>query len=196
MLHNHTRAAVCAVGAILLAPIVAAQHTAPGMTAAQKIANASSAAPQEIASRATILDWPASDTAQASVLRAGTNGWVCYPDFPGTPGNDPMCLDKPWQSFVQAMLSHKPPAVSTLGISYMIAPGGVTGSNTDPYATGPKPDNQWGTDGPHVMLIVPDTAALQGLPTARQANAPFVMWSGTPYAHIMVPVPAQATPQH
>jgi hypothetical protein len=63
------------------------------MTTAQKIANAMSAGPSAISAKATILDWPAKEGDQPPVLRAGTNGWTCLPDFPETKGNDPMCLD-------------------------------------------------------------------------------------------------------
>jgi hypothetical protein len=27
------------------------------------------------------------------MLRKGTGEWTCVPDYPSTPGNDPMCLD-------------------------------------------------------------------------------------------------------
>ena len=39
------------------------------------------------------------------------------------------------------------------------------------------------------MVLVPDTAQLEGLLWADPHNGgPYVMWKGTPYAHIMVPV--------
>ncbi len=60
-------------------------------------------------------------------------------------------------------------------------------SNTDPYADKPTPDNQWVVSGPHVMVIVPDSAQLDALPTDPQNGGPWVMWKGTKYAHIMVP---------
>jgi len=37
-----------------------------------------------------------------------------------------------------------------------IAPGGGYGSNKDPFADKEAPDNEWGYDPPHVMLLVPD----------------------------------------
>ena len=185
-------------GALVISPAAAAQRATHAMSPTEKIANAMSAAPRALASQATIMDWPASDSVPPPVLRQGTNGWVCYPDIPATEGNDPMCLDKSWQAWVEAYVTHKPPQLSSIGVSYMIAPGYGTGSNTDPYAAGPTADNQWGHDAPHLMIVVPDLAALQGLPTTRQDGAPFVMWTGTPYAHIMVPLAANtaATPAH
>jgi hypothetical protein len=62
------------------------------------IQNAMSAAPAAIAKDATIMDWPDSPGGQHKQLRAGTNGWVCYPnsplEFKGLATEDPMCLDK------------------------------------------------------------------------------------------------------
>jgi hypothetical protein len=43
-------------------------------------------------------------------------------------------------------------------------------------------------EGPHLMLIVPDPALLEGIPTDFNSGGPYVMWKGTPYAHVMVPV--------
>ena len=63
-------------------PAAAAQK----MTDAQKITNAMSAAPVSIAKGATIMDWPASHGGQPRQLRAGTNGWVCYPTTPSELG--------------------------------------------------------------------------------------------------------------
>ena len=48
-------------------------------------------------------------------------------------------------------------------------------------------DNDWGYDPPHVMIVEPSPDALKGLPTSRSSGA-WVMWAGTPYAHIMAPV--------
>jgi len=168
-----------------------AMHSMPmtgTMTKEQKIASASSAAPAAVAAKATILDWPAKEGDQPPVLRAGTNGWTCFPDSPDTPGNDPMCLDAAWMKWIEAYLAHKPVAATNVGIGYMIAPGGGMMSNTDPYAMKMTPDNHWGYHPPHLMIAVPDLKALDGLPTDPDNGGPYVMWKGTPYAHIMAPV--------
>jgi len=178
------RIAVLLVMPVLLPMVVKAQ--AP-MTKEQKIANAMKAAPASVSAAAMIMDWPATEGGQMTMLRAGTNGWTCLPDFPATQGDDPMCVDEVWLSFMKAMMSKNPPQIAREGIGYMIASGGGYGSNTDPYATKAAPDNEWGYDPPHVMLLVPDSKALQGLPTTRQSGGPWVMWSTTPYAHVMVP---------
>ena len=180
---------VLGIGLTSSIAVMGQQKAADATSATQrKIANAMSAAPAAISSRATIMDWPAKDGAQPSVLRRGTNGWTCYPDYPDTKGNDPMCLDDSWQKWMDAYMMQKTPQVTHVGVSYMTAPGGAWGSNSDPFATAEKPDNQWGFDGPHVMIVVPNPDALKGLPTDRTSGGPFVMFAGTPYAHIMVPM--------
>lgn len=176
-------------GLALLSTISAGQAIAQGKpTNAHKIANAMSAAPRSISGKATIMDWPATEGAQMTTLRAGTNGWTCLPDFPSTKGNDPMCVDGQWMSFMSALMTKGTPKISHTGISYMTAPGGAYGSNKDPFATKATPDNEWGYDPPHVMLLVTDRQGLQGMPTTRQNGGPWVMWTGTPYVHIMVPL--------
>jgi hypothetical protein len=192
--HHVTRLAIVLAMAAVIPPTARAQQATRSMSVSRKIANAMSAAPAPLASQATVMDWPASDTVPPAVLRQGPNGWVCYPDNPGSEGNDPMCLDKPWQAWGEAYFTHKTPKLSSIGVSYMVAPGGGSGSNTEPYAAGPTAENQWGHDAPHLMIVVPDLDALQGLPTTRQDGAPFVMWAGTPYAHIMVPLVADKRP--
>lgn len=161
---------------------------APAKTPAAKIQNAMSAAPTSISKDATIMDWAAKEGDQMAQLRAGTNGWTCLPDFPATQGDDPMCVDEQWMSFMSAMMSKGTPHVTKPGIGYMIAPGGGYGSNTDPYATSATPDNDWGYDPPHIMLLVTDVKELEGMPTKRSSGGPWVMWTGTAFAHVMVPV--------
>lgn len=160
------------------------------MTKAQKIANAIAAAPSSVTAKATILDWPAKEGAAPEVLRPGTNGWSCFPDYPDTKGNDPMCLDQQWIGFFQAYMEKKTPQVTKVGVGYMQAPGGGWASNSDPYAMKESPDNHWGHHAPHVMIVVPDVKTLEGISTDPKNGGPYVMWAGTPYAHIMAPTAA------
>src|SRR5712691_9102676 len=125
-------AAVVLGGALMTMTMTAAGQAEPavpkkaegGMSKEQKIKNAMAAAPASISAKATIMDWPASEGAKPAVLRPGSKGWVCYPDFPGTKGNDPMCLDDSWQAWMDAYMAKKPPQIAHAGVGYMIAPGG------------------------------------------------------------------------
>jgi hypothetical protein len=149
------------------------------MTDAQKIALAMSAAPIEIARNATITDMSSMPPKQ---LRAGTNGWVC-----SAPMDAPMCLDKEWQKWAEAWMSKKELKIEGTGIAYMLR-GDHGASNTDPYATGPTADNQWVVSPSHLMLLFEDLKMLDAYPTDPKNGGPWVMWKGTPYAHLMVPV--------
>lgn len=173
---------------LLLLPAALAVPAAAQDAPADRIAEATTAAPAAISAQATILDWPAEEGGEMRTLREGSNGWTCLPDLPVTEGSDPMCLDDQWLRFMQAVMSRTDPDVERVGVGYMLAPGGAWGSNTDPFATAETADNQWGFDPPHMMIVVPDVAALEGLPTTRDAGGPWVMFPGTPYAHIMIPV--------
>ncbi len=184
------RTAVLALLAVLAMPAASmAQQKAAPATAAAKIADALIAAPTSVTAHATIMDWPASPNAKPTVLRAGTNGWVCYPRMPGQPNDNPMCLDAAWQKWAEAYMTHKPAPPATFGLSYMLGPKDEA-SNTDPYATKATATNEWGSDGPHLMLLVPPQG-LKGVSTKRTHAGAYVMWSGTPYAHIMVPISGQ-----
>jgi hypothetical protein len=100
-----------------------------------------------------------------------------------------MCLDEPWLEWVDAWINKKELQIDRMGFGYMLA-GGSPNSNLDPYAEGPAPDNEWMDEGvPHLMIVVPDAAMLEGLPTHPRQGGPWVMWRGTPYVHIMAPMP-------
>lgn len=150
------------------------------------IASAESAAPASIAKHAAIMTADASGAMKT--IRQGTNGWTCIPDDPHTPGPDPACMDANAAKWAEAMLAHKPPPEGAAGVMYMLE-GGTDASNTDPYATAPTAANDWIKTGPHLM-IVGSKELLSGYPSGAKpdTSAPYVMWAGTPYAHLMVPV--------
>jgi hypothetical protein len=165
---------------VLLPEVAAAQHAERGAAESQ-IENALSAAPAGIAEGAAVVDW------ENNVLREGSNGWTCMPDPPHLPGNAPMCLDGQWVKWAMAWSSHETPNITQIGMAYMLE-GGSDASNTDPFATEPAAGHDWVKSGPHVMIIVPDPAALDKLSTDPNNGGPWVMWKGTAYAHIMMPV--------
>lgn len=146
------------------------------------VRNARSAAPVELARSATVRDW------EGRVLQEGDNGWVCYPDAPDTPRNDPMCLDRPHQELLRAWQEEEEPRFETIGFGYMLQGGGGE-SASEPYADRPEEVDDWIVAPPHLLVIVPDPALLEGLPDEPGSGGPWVMWKGTPYAHVMVPTP-------
>lgn len=190
MLHSRLVSTLLAPGLLSAAALspVAASGQEPGGADA-KIANALSAGPPEITMAATVLDWPAEGGGEMAELRAGSNGWTCLPDIPGTPADDPMCLDATFVAWMGALQARTPPAIERVGFAYMLR-GGSTASNSDPFASQPAADEEWLMEPPHVMMVVPDPATLQGLTTDPDNGGPWIMWADTPYAHVMMPVPA------
>ncbi len=145
------------------------------------IANALSAAPSSIASTASV------QTMDGRTLRKGTSDWVCMPDMPDVPNNTPMCLDAEWRGVIDAWMHKRPPTITKMGFGYMLQ-GDLPVSNTDPYATAPTRTNQWIQSGaPHIMILLPDPKLLETISSDPSNGGPFVMWKGTPYAHVMVP---------
>ena len=149
------------------------------------IANAMSAAPRAVARDATIVAIEANG--QRRTLRQGKGEFTCIPDDPETPGNDPMCMDKNGFEWALAWLTKQQPPAGKVGLIYMLK-GGSDASNDDPFAKRPAPGKKWVDTGPH-MMIVGATQMMQGYPkNAQNPKAPYIMWPGTPYEHIMIPV--------
>jgi phosphoribosylformimino-5-aminoimidazole carboxamide ribotide isomerase len=65
------------------------------------------------------------------------------------------------------------------------------GSNTDPYAAKETSDNNWVKTGPYVMIVGAEAKSMmQAYPRDPKADPTkqYVMWPGTPYEHLMLPV--------
>jgi hypothetical protein len=174
-----------ALGAAMLfvAGASAAEHDKQAL-----IESALSAAPPMVTETATVKDMT------GNVLKEGSGAYTCFPRE-GT-GESPMCVEKAWEAWVDAFMNNKPFTAPGVGIAYMLAGDAADGgaSNIDPAAKQPTADNQWIVEGPHLMIIVPDPAQLEAFPAEPTSGEPYVMWKGTPYAHIMVPTgprPAQ-----
>ncbi|HEY7579213.1 MAG TPA: hypothetical protein VH855_16605 [Acetobacteraceae bacterium] len=175
-------AVVLCSGVALTAAAQSQQHKPK--TDAELIANAKSAAPPAISRDAAII---AMDGDKVRTLRQGKNEYTCVPDDPGSPGNDPMCLDRNAMLWLQAWMEHTDAPKGKMGLVYMLQ-GGSDASNDDPFATAPPPGKQWVTTGPHVM-VVGMAGMLDELPkTPANPKKPYIMWGGTSYEHVMMPV--------
>ena len=149
---------------------------------AAEAAAAESAAPASLSKHATILN------RDGQVVRIGSNGWMCLPDDPNTAGTDSICMNESWRNFMDALKNKKKPTYTQVGIAYMLQ-GDRPVSNTDPYATEPKPGDDWVDQlGAHIMVLVPDADTLKSVPTNPRNGGPWIMWAGTPYAHLMIPI--------
>lgn len=165
--------------------------TQAGAAAAAKsdkelIANALSAGPTSIAHDASVVAMGADG--KMRTLRKGSNGWTCMPDDPNTPANDPACMDTNAWEWTQAWMDHKQPS-DKVGFMYMLQ-GASDASNTDPYATKPAKGMHWIRTGPHVMVVGPAAKSMPGYVKGDDPDTskPYVMFAGTPYEHLMIPL--------
>jgi len=181
-------AAVICAGAALGAQAkkTAAPKKAPAMAApgdAAVIKTAMTGGPLSISKDATIIAMD--EKMNLRTVRKGSNGYTC---MVAGPGPDAMCADQNAMTWFDAYMNKKEPPKDKIGFVYMLA-GDHGASNTDPYAETATPTNNWVKTGPHVM-IVGAKGMTDGYPRDAKADPtkPYVMWAGTPYEHVMLPI--------
>ena len=188
---HHARIPVLAALALTIATAPRAQMVHPaGMTHEQVIAAASAGGPAAISGNAAIV-WV--DSAGAThEIRPGTNGFTCLIARPD-PFSGPVCADQNALAFFLAMMHGQPnpPAMSAPGISYM-AQGGTHFEDAQgnvlmehelsPHAAG----SHRVREPAHWMLMWHYDAATSGLPTKENASGVYIMFAGTPFAHLMI----------
>ena len=122
------------------------------------------------------------ENGDAKTLQTGSNGFTCFVDPAGTP----QCADANAMEWRKAVGGKAEPPDKT-GFIYMMA-GDVGTSNHDPYATD---KSHWVQTGPHVMIVGAAAREMVSIyprtmdPDPSQA---YVMFPGTPYEHLMLPV--------
>jgi hypothetical protein len=152
---------------------------------ADPVESALAAAPASLSKDAKVIAMNPDGTMK--VLREGDNGWTCMPDNPATPGHDPMCMDANAMKWAEAWIGHKPPPADNVGLMYMLQ-GGSDASNMDPYGKQPAEGADWVETGPHVMVVGADSLnRLYPSSEKPDTSKPYVMFGGTPYAHLMIP---------
>src|SRR5262249_51398801 len=152
-----------------------------------RLSSATSAAPPAVTKDATIV--AVGSNGKLRTLREGQGAFTCVPDDPNTPGNDPMCLDQNGLEWFKALLAHETPPEGKIWFAYMLK-GGSDASNDDPFASEPATGKKWVQTGPHVMIGGPGiTKMLDSYPaSADDTRRPYIMFGGTPYEHVMLPV--------
>ena len=152
----------------------------------------SSAAPAPLGSNATVLGL------DGSVLREGSNGWTCMVGNPrpapacgwsSAHAAMPVCTDEVGMKWMSDFMAGKDPDIERDAFMWMLH-GDVGEDNTTAGvldisdATDPS---QWIESGPHLMLLPKDPASLDGMSDDFNTGAPYVMFPGTPGAHVMIP---------
>ena len=166
------------VATIAVVPIVALAQIPPDF--ARK---AQTGAPAAISANATISHIDPAGKA-VHVVRQGTNGFTCslIPD-----GSDaPFCADAQAFQFLADAFTGKPKPTSTApGIAYMAAGGMHYETPDGEIVMAPGANTKMVSEPPHWMLMWPADPATSGLPS-KATGATYIMFAGTPYAHLMV----------
>jgi len=145
-----------------------------------KIARALAAAPSNIAMSARVVD--KDEAGKETELRAGTNGFTCFPGHLGVIGDVAYCANAPALQWEKDMADHKAkPSNTQPGIEYMLT-GATDWSASDPHATSGTPIKE----PPHWMILWPFEAVDTGLPTTLKQTGTWIMYAGTPWAHLMI----------
>jgi hypothetical protein len=146
------------------------------------LAKVKTAAPEQIVAKASIVMM---QDGKSRSLQTGTNGFTCLIGGDGTP----LCADETGMAWMNAVASESDPP-NKIGFIYMMA--GDTGtSNDDPDQRAPHLHRV--QTGPHLMIVGPGVREMMCHPTnvdVPDPTQPYVVFPGTPYEHLMVPVTA------
>ena len=154
----------------------------------------STAAPSFIASGCKVME------ADGTVLREGTNGWTAMPGNPrgmSDPENGwkdpheamPMVMDAQAMKWAMAFMSGKKPELDHDGWMYMLH--GDMGEDNTKQSVFNKEDaaeGHWIESGPHIMLMPKDPSSLKALTSDFNSGGPYIMFEGTGYDHVMIPL--------
>ncbi len=176
----------CPLLALLLFPSAALQAQAdqkPTAATAEFIREAEAGAPEWIASRAAVARLGPSG--EVTRVREGSNGFTCtiIPD-----GSEaPFCGDEAAFAWMVAAMSKAPkPPTTRPGIGYMAQGGMHFETASGEIVMEPAAGTKEVKEPPHWMLFWPVDPATSGLPTRPNAGGAYIMFAGTPYAHLMI----------
>ena len=97
-----------------------------------------------------------------------------------------MCLDATFMAWMKAMVAGQEPDVTRPGVGYMFQ-GGSNAHNDDPSILVPPAGGAWNIEPPHLMAINPEPLD-PAMSRDPNSGGPYVMYAGTPYEHLMIPV--------
>jgi len=154
----------------------------------------STAAPSFIAANCSVM------AMDGTMLREGTNGWTAMAANPrgmSDPENGwkdaheamPMVGDAPAMQWAMAYMGGKTPMMDSDGWAWMLH--GDMGEDNTKHLVFNKEDaveGEWIESGAHLMLFPKNPASLDGQTTDFNTGAPYVMFKGTGYDHLMIPV--------
>ncbi|MBI3802417.1 MAG: hypothetical protein HY282_01470 [Nitrospirae bacterium] len=182
---------VMALSLSLVIPLQAAEkETKKGKTGIKNMSQeelvklAMSAAPEHISKDATIMV-PGPD-GKLVEAKKGSNGFTCIPDVDGMSVPDPICFDAESGKWVNDLMSGAPKPTNTApGIAYM-ARGGWHFEKDGKILMKNEAGAKTMQEPPHWMVFWPFDSKTSGIPSMPSKLGSYVMWDGTPYAHMMI----------
>lgn len=153
------------------------------MSEKEQTALALSAAPAHIAKEAGVMIYGADG--KLTEVKPSANGFICIPTVMNLPEPDPMCMDAAAHQWMTDIVNNAPkPSNTAPGIAYM-ARGGSHFEKDGKVVM--QPDGaKVVKEPPHWMVMWPFDATATKLPTTPNPSGTYIMFEGTPYAHLMI----------
>ncbi len=153
------------------------------MSVQEQTSLALSAAPAHISKDAGVMAH--GTDGKLTETRKSSNGFTCIPTLMNLSAPDPVCMDAAAHQFMTDLMNNAPKPTNTVpGIAYM-ARGGLH-FEKDGKVVMSGDGAQIVSEPPHWMIMWPFDEASTKLPTAPNASGAYIMFDGTPYAHLMV----------
>lgn len=154
------------------------------MSEKEQMELALSAAPSSVSNEAGVMIMGADG--KLMEVRHSTNGFVCIPTVMNLPDPDPACLDAAALRWMTDLMNHEPKPTNTVpGLVYM-ARGGSHFEKNGRIVMQQEDGVELVKEPPHWMLMWPFDAANTKLPTIPNSSGVYIMFEGSPYAHLMV----------
>lgn len=155
------------------------------MSRDEMIKTALSAAPAHISRDATVL--VPGEGGKWVEAKKGTNGFTCIPDIDGQETPDPICGDKAATQWLMDAIAKAPkPANTEPGIAYMAMGGWHWEKEGKVTMDMNAPGVERVKEPPHWMILWPFDPKMTMLPGAPGSFGTYVMFDGTPFAHLMI----------
>jgi hypothetical protein len=154
------------------------------MTEKEQTALALSAAPAHIAKEAGVMVF--GTDGKLKEAKKSENGFTCVPTVLNLPDPDPMCMDGAAYQWLTDIMNNAPKPSNTVpGVAYM-ARGGSHFEKDKKVVMQKEAGAKVVKEPPHWMVMWPFDPAATKLPTAPNPSGSYIMFDGSPYAHLMI----------
>jgi hypothetical protein len=170
--------------ALLSAAGAAGKKATKSLPKDEQMKIAQSAAPPNISKDATVMVY--GEDGKLVEAKKGTNGFTCIPSIENGPKPDPMCMDQAVGQWANDFMSGAPKPTNTVpGVAYM-AKGGYHWTKDGKMLIKEEPGAKPVKEPAHWMIMWPFEADAAQLPTEPNPGGVWIMFAGTPYAHLMI----------